>query len=152
MIRTPYALHPEPVKRSWIEQHPLWKIPLGLLLLAFLIAIGGTILVFVIMASFRSSDVYKEALARASASTQVHERMGEPIQPGWFVSGQLNASGGTGTANLAIPIAGPRSKGLIRAVASKSGAWRFSCLRVEIRGQPGIIDLLSVQPPAEREF
>lgn len=152
MIRPPYALHPESIKKSWIEQHPLWKIPLGLLLLVLLIAIGGTILVSVVLASFRNSDVYKEAMTRASANAQVRERMGEPIQAGWFVSGQLNVSGSTGTANLSIPIAGPRGKGVIRAVASKNGVWRFGCLQVEIRDQPGIIDLLSVQPPAEREF
>lgn len=152
MSRAPYAIHPEPMQRSWIERHPLWKIPFGLLLLVLLIAIGGTILVSVIMASFRHSDVYKEAMTKASASTQVRERMGEPIHAGWFVSGQLNVSGSTGTANLSIPIAGPRGRGVIRAAASKNGVWRFSCLQVEIRDQPGIVDLLSVQPPAEREF
>src|ERR1700758_993656 len=136
MITPPYALHAEPMKRSWIEQHPLWKSPLGLLVLALLIAIGATILASVIVGSFHSSDVYKEAMARASGSAQVRERIGEPIQAAWFVSGQLNVSGSTGHANLSIPIAGPRSKGLIRAVASKNGAWRFSCLQVEIQGQP----------------
>ena len=140
------------MKRSWIERHPLWKIPLGLLMLALLIAIGGAILVSVIVGSFRSSDVYKEAMARAGASAQVRERIGEPIQAAWFISGQLNVSGSTGSANLSIPIAGPRSKGVIRVVASKNRVWRFSCLQVEIQGQPGTIDLLSVQPPAEREF
>lgn len=152
MIRAPYALHPEPMPRSWIERHPLWKIPLGLLLLVLLIAVGGTILVSVIMGSFRNSDVYKEAMAKASASPQVRDRMGEPIQAAWFISGQLNVSGSTGQANLSIPITGPSGKGVIRAVASKNGVWRFTCLRVEVRGQPSIIDLLSVQPPEEREF
>lgn len=152
MITPPYALHPEPMKKTWIERHPLWKIPLALLLLALLFALGGTVLVSAIMGSFRSSDVYKEAMARAMASAQVRERMGEPIRAAWFVSGQLNVTGSTGQANLSIPIAGPRSKGVIRAVASKNGIWRFSCLQVEMQGQPGTIDLLSVQPPTEREF
>ncbi len=153
MPTPPYPLHPEPMQKSWLEQHPHWKIPLGCLTLILLIGVFATILITIITTSFRSSEVYKQAMARATENLQVRERIGEPINAVWLVSGQLNVSGSTGNANLSIPISGPKGKGVIRAVAKKSGSvWRFTYLQVKVEGQPGNIDLLPVLPPAERDF
>ena len=152
MDRPPYPLHPAPMKKSWLERNPLWKIPFGCLTLVLLLGLFIITLFTVINTSFRRSDVYKEAMSRATGSLQVREQLGEPIKPAWLISGQLNVRGSTGSANLSIPILGPRGRGLIRAVAQKSGVWRFTCLRVSIEGQPGNIDLLSAQTPQERKF
>jgi cytochrome oxidase complex assembly protein 1 len=141
------------MKRGWLETNPRWKIPLGGLILLLLLVGFGTVLLTVIFASFHGSDVYKQALARASADSQVRERLGEPIQTGWFISGQLNVNGDAGNADLSIPVSGPRGKGAIRAVAVKrGGVWRFTTLQVGIDGGDTPIDLLSLQPPAERDF
>jgi hypothetical protein len=141
------------MKKSWLDQNPYWKIPLGFLTLIFLIALFVAILMTVITTSFRSSDVYKQALTQAASNPQVREQIGEPLKPAWLISGQLNVSGSTGNANLSIPISGPRGKGTIRAVATKTGAvWRFTYLQFNVDGHPASIDLLSIQPPAERDF
>jgi hypothetical protein len=153
MTTPPYPLHPEPLTKSWIERRPLWKIPLGCLILFLLIGIFGSIVMTIITTSFHNSDVYKQALAKAVENSQVRGAIGEPIHPGWFVSGQLNVSGGTGSADLLIPISGPRGSGSIRAVATRNrGVWRFTDLQVSIKSHPEAIDLLSVQPPPERDF
>jgi hypothetical protein len=153
MSAPPYPLHPEPMKKSWIERNPLWKIPLGCLILILLITVFGGVVMTIVTSSFRNSDVYKQALVMAEANPQVRERIGEPMNPGWLISGQLNVTGSTGNANLAIPVSGPRGSGRVRAVASKSGGdWHFTCLQVDVSGQPEAIDLLSVQPSAERDF
>ncbi len=152
MPTPPYPLHPEPFARSWLERHPLWKIPLGCLTLVLLIAVGGGGVITAVVASFRSSEVYRQAMDKVTHSSQVRDLLGEPIRSSWFVSGQLNVNGSTGNASLSIPISGPKGKGVIRTVASKSGVWRFTCLEVEVEGQPGKIDLLSIQPPADRDF
>jgi len=153
MTTPPYPLHPEPLKKSWLERRPLWKIPLGCLILFLLIGIFGSIVMTIITTTFHNSDVYKQALAKAVENSQVRGAIGEPIHPGWFVSGQLNVSGGIGSADLLIPISGPRGLGSIRAVASKNrGVWRFADLQVNIKSRSETIDLLSVQPPPERDF
>ena len=152
MTTPPYQLHPEPMKKSWIERNPGWKIPLGCLTL--LVLIGGFVagLLTVILTSFHHSDVYGQAMARADENPQVREQLGQPIKSGWFISGHINISGSTGDAELGIPISGPHGKGTIRAAATKNGTWKFTSLEVSIEGQPESIDLLSVQPPAERDF
>jgi len=38
MTTPPYPLHPEPMKKTWLERNPLWKIPLGCLTLFVLLA------------------------------------------------------------------------------------------------------------------
>ncbi len=144
MSKPPYPLHPEPMKKSWIEGHPQWKIPLGLLLLIVLIVGFSATMGTIMLATYRHSDVYKQAVARASESAPVRELIGEPITPGWAVSGALHINGRSGDADLSIPISGPRGTGAIRAIASKGGGvWRFSYLQVNVSGRNNRIDLLS---------
>jgi hypothetical protein len=141
MSTPPYPLHPEPMKRSWLEQNPFWKIPLGCLALIFLLGVFAVVLVAVITTSFRHSEVYKQALIQAAGNPQVRELIGEPIKPAGFISGKINVSGSTGNANLSIPISGPRGKGAIHAVANKTaGVWRFTDLKLSVDGQPASID------------
>ena len=153
MTTPPYPLPPEPLKKSWLERRPLWKIPLGCLILFLLIGIFGSIVMTSISTTFHNSDVYKQAVARAVENSQVRDAIEEPIRPGWLVSGQLNVNGNSGNADLLIPISGPRGSGSIRAVATRNrGAWCFTDLQVNIKSRSETIDLLSVQPPPERDF
>lgn len=153
MPTAPYRLHPEPLKRSWLERNPLWKIPLGCLTLFVLLAGFAIGVMTIITSSFRHSDVYKQAIVRAAANPQVREQIGEPIKPDWLISGEMHVSGSGGAANLIIPISGPRGRGRVHAFAHKSdGVWRFTWLRVDMGNQSGAIDLLSSQPPGPRDF
>ncbi len=149
MVNAPYPLQPQPIEKSWLERNARWKIPLGCVTLLFLMAVFGGTLVTVIVSSFRSSDAYQQALAEATRNSQVRDYLGEPVKPGWFISGQISVSGSTGSADLSIPISGPRGKGAIRAVANKKGVWKFTYLQVTIEGQTDPINLLPNQglPP-----
>ena len=148
MVTPPYLHQPEPIKKSWIERNPLWKIPLGCITLLLLMAVFGIFVITIVMASFRNSDVYMRAVTMAKANSQVREEMGEPIETAWFVSGQLHINGSTGHADLSIPISGPRGKGNVRAVANKRGGiWTFTWLQVSLEGHSDAIDLLSEQSP-----
>ena len=152
MFTPPYPIHPEPMKKSWIERHPLWKIPLGFLTLVLLMALFAAGLISLISETVHHSDVYQQAMTRATADAQVHEQIGDPVHAGWIIVGDLKLNGSAGYANFSIPISGPRGKGRIRVVANRSGVWRFTYLQVYVEGQPKSIDLLSIQPPAERDF
>ena len=153
MTTPPYPLHPEPMKKRWLERNPLWKIPLGCFTLFVLIAAFAVILMTVVTSSFRHSDVYKQAIAQAAANPQVRERIGEPIKPDWLISGELNVSGSSGQANLVIPISGPRGRGSIHAVAQKSGGiWRFTYLQVDVANHSASIDLLLAEPSEKQNF
>ena len=100
------------------------------------------IIVFVVFAAMKSSDVYKTAMARAKSDPRVVEALGSPIKDGMFVSGSTHVNGASGNADLAIPISGPKGKGTVYVVAEKSaGQWSYSKLVVEIDKNKERIDL-----------
>jgi hypothetical protein len=97
----------------------------------------------------KSNDAYKQAMARASHNPQVVEALGEPVKAGFFVSGSVNVSGPSGSADLSIPVSGPLGKGTLFVVAEKSaGLWQFSTMDVAITDTGERIDLLD--QPLER--
>ena len=107
----------------------------------------------IVTSSFRHSEVYRQAMAQAVADPQVREQIGEPIKPDWLISGEMHLNGRSGTANMIIPITGPRGRGRIHAFAQKSdGVWRFTWLRVDVANRSAAIDLLSSQPPEPHEY
>ena len=115
-----------------------------LLLLVF----AGSMVVMVFSA-MKSTDVYKEALARAKTDRAVMDALGSPIKDGVLVSGNSSVNGASGESNLAIPISGPKGKGTIYVSAIKSlGRWNYSGLVVEVGQTHERIDLLQRSTPA----
>jgi hypothetical protein len=104
--------------------------------------------VVIAFGAIKSTDLYKDAIARAKMHPTVIEALGSPIKEGFFVSGNTNVNGAAGEANLAIPISGPKGKGTIYAQAAKSlGRWTYSDLIVEIQATRNRIDLLKGPVP-----
>src|SRR5467141_1740137 len=52
---------------------------------------------------FKSSQVYKEAVAKARSNSEVRRELGEPVRPGWWVNGSLRVSGPYGIARFSTP-------------------------------------------------
>jgi hypothetical protein len=67
----------------------------------------AALIVTVVFGMLKSSDAYQGALARARADPAVVMALGSPIEEGWFVMGNINISGSSGEADLAIPVSGP---------------------------------------------
>jgi hypothetical protein len=71
----------------------------------------------------------------ARASTIVTQALGTPIDDGYFTTGSIHVSGPSGSAELAIPISGPKGKGTIFLRARKSvGEWSFTKLVFAAQG------------------
>ena len=124
-------------QRTWLQRNTKW-IVLGAVLLGLgLLALFIAAIVMVVAGAMRSNDVYKEALARAQANPVLIERLGTPIEPGFFTSGSINVNGGSGEADLAIPLHGPKGEATVNVVAhKKGGTWTFETMRA------GDVDLL----------
>jgi cytochrome oxidase complex assembly protein 1 len=133
----------QPQKKSWWSRNWKWFVPIGCL---GLLVIGvGVIVLFVsiIFGALKSSDAYTQALAKARANPTVISELGQPIEPGWLVSGSVNVSGPSGNADLSIPVSGPKKSGTIYVVARKSaGEWQFNRLEVDVEGRGSRINLL----------
>lgn len=138
---------PPPVRTpGWWQRHWRWAVPL--LCLFCLALFAGAMLLFLsgLFGMMRSSDVYTTAMQRMRDNPQVVEALGTPIEPGWYLAGELNTSGPSGYANLQIPVAGPKDEGDLYVEAEKSrGRWVYSVLVVNIDGRDAPIDLLPEQ-------
>jgi len=129
--------------KSWMARNCLWVVPVGCLGLLLLgAAFIGVVITFT-MGGIKSTDAYKEALARARANPEVSAALGEPVTAGWFVQGKVNVSGPTGDADLSIPLSGPKGKGTLYLTAHKeAGVWKYQVLEVAVEGRPDRIKLL----------
>jgi hypothetical protein len=137
-----FAPAPAPAP-GWWNRNWKWFVPTGCCLTP--LVLGGAFaafLVLVIFGALKQTDVYKMAVARAKADSRVTAALGSPIEEGWYLSGNTEANGASGHADLNIPISGPRGKGTIYAVATKStGEWTYTKLVVKVDSSGETIDL-----------
>jgi cytochrome oxidase complex assembly protein 1 len=150
MEPTPPPIPPQP-KRSWWSRNWKWFVPTGCLTVALLFVALIMSIILIVFGAIKSTDVYKDAIARAKANPAVIEALGSPIKEGLFVSGNTNVNGASGEANLSIPISGPNGKGTIYVKAAKSlGRWNYSDLVVEIQQTGTRIDLIKSEESSEQ--
>jgi hypothetical protein len=130
-------------EKNWWGRNWKWFVPLGCFGSLILFAGFIVLIFFLVFGMMKSSDIYKDVVAKAKAHPSVQESIGVPIEEGLFITGNINVSGPSGQANLSIPISGPDGKGTIYVVATKSaGQWIPSTLVAEINETKQRIDLL----------
>jgi hypothetical protein len=124
-----------------------WKWFVPLLCLVVLMGIGG--FVAGLLALMKSSDAYSGAVARAKASPAVLTALGSPIKDGLFFTGNISENNSSGSANLAVPISGPKGTAKLYVSASRSsGQWHFDNLIVLVDETKQRIDISDTnQPP-----
>lgn len=134
---------PDASRQGWWQRHWRWAIPL---LCVFCLGFfAGVLALFmsVLFGAIRSSEVYTTAMQRARDNPQVVAALGTPIEPAWYLTGNLETSGTSGNADLQIPISGPKGEGELAIAAEKNaGQWTYSTLIVNVDGQRTPIDLL----------
>ena len=133
-------------KPNWITRNWKWAVPVAVVGLSVLLASFVGSILLIVETSIQHSDFYPVALVRARENPEVVRKLGQPIQAGWLASGSINISGPSGSADVSIPLHGPKAEGTLYVVAKKSaGRWGFETLKVEVKGESQRIDLLS--PP-----
>ena len=125
----------EKTRQGWLQKH--WKLVLAA---AAGVALCATIAVF---ASLRSSDVVKLAVATAESNPALADRLGRPLDTGWFVTGKLEVTPASGHAELAIPVSGPKGSGTLYAEGHKrAGIWHLEMLQFGSERSNERLDLL----------
>lgn len=103
----------------------------------------GTAGFFTVTGILKRTTPYQEAMRRANASDEAKDLLGSPIEAGWLPSGSVNESGGGGTADLSIPVHGPKQKGTIYVKAHRDrGHWQFDQMELDPESG-GPVDLLN---------
>lgn len=129
--------------RNWWQRNWKWVIPAGCGSAVVLLALFILSILFFVFSVIRSTDVFRDAIERAKASPEVSAELGEPVHEGWWVSGNVETTGPSGTADISIPLKGSRKDGTLYAVAHKSaGRWSYDTLEVAVEGRAERINLL----------
>lgn len=124
---TPVAPSPAPSSANW----KLPAIITGSVIAAVLLFGSG---IFALVTSlFRHNEAYQMALEEARRNPLAKERLGSPVQTGWWSgSGSIQETGPSGSASLAIPIRGPKGSGTLYLDAEKhAGHWTMTSLELE---------------------
>ncbi len=137
-----------PRSPSWWDRNWKWFVPAGCLTLLGLglAFMAGT--AYFIFAMMKSAEVYQDALRRAQSSPAVLQALGEPLEDGLYVAGNIQVNGPTGSADLSFPVSGPRGRGTVYVRGAKSmGRWTLDELVVEVKASGERIDLLAETAP-----
>lgn len=119
-------------RTGWWDRHWKWAVP-ALVLFSLTLFVGVILLVVSgIFGLMKSSDVYQTALRRARSSPDAIAAFGTPIEPSWWLTGEMKTSDTTGHAAVRFGLSGPKGEGDLSLVADKRGdAWTFSTLAID---------------------
>ena len=100
----------------------------AVLVCAGLVGLG----MFGIFAAIKSSEPYAESLQRAQANENVRSELGQPIEPGVMVTGNINLNNNDGVADLNYSIKGPDGTGTVDVSGTKTdGVWSYDKMNVK---------------------
>jgi hypothetical protein len=98
------------------------------------------------------TGVVQEAGERAKASPALLEALGEPVEVGFLMQGEVNVDDEGGRADFSLPVSGPRGEGRLHVRAEReAGEWVFSELYAVVEGRRDPIDLLQGEAPQQLE-
>lgn len=124
-----------------------WLVPTGCL--ALLIGVGGVValIAFGVVSAVKSSEVYRSAFTIARTHPAAIERLGEPIEDGWFVKGSVQfKDDDNGNANFEIPLKGPKKNGRLEVWAKyERSQWFYYKLDLKVEGTEPV-SLLDQRP------
>jgi len=115
---------PQTKAGHWFTRHWRWFVPA--VVATVLLGCVGFVAVVVlgVFGLLKSSTPYAQALALVRSNERVQRAIGEPITPGWLVSGSVQISGAKGNARLWLPISGPKRQADVVVVATGAeGLW-----------------------------
>lgn len=79
-------------------------------------------------------EAYELSLAAIRENRVIVEKIGEPMEPGWFVSGTVQTTNAEGKAKLEYSLTGPNSPAKVYVYASrKMGKWKLIQVIVTIK-------------------
>ena len=131
-------------QQSWWKRNWKWVVPVGgcLSLMVIGIVIIGSV-VYGVSKTFEDSQPYTHSLMLANENTELLAILGSPIEEDGMVQGKVNWNNGKKSADLRIPISGPKGNGILYVNASGEGDnWNYQTIEV-ITSNEQKIDLLN---------
>jgi len=129
--------------RSWFKRNWKWAVPTGgCLIIIVLLVIGAGTLFVGVTSMMKESTPYEAALTAAQSNEQVIEALGEPIETHGMMRGNISFSNDDGSADMNIPITGPKGDAKLYVVGEKTnGVWTYEKIEVVLNSNGETIPL-----------
>jgi hypothetical protein len=110
-------------------------------LVFFIVAVLGLVMLFL-----RGSEPCVETMRRAQKSPALQQALGEPMKMGWILTGGVSTMNDSGSADVSIPISGPKGSVRIHTRAQREeGVWNYKEMSAPLpTGE--VVDLLKTLP------
>lgn len=95
---------------KWFREHWKW--------LAVCAVFMAVIFVHYVNNYMKQSEIYRQSSAMLSQSAALKDSLGDPVVPGYFVSGRVSAHG---SSRIEYSVSGPRGRGRLYAEGIMSG-------------------------------
>lgn len=106
--------------------------------LGVVVVLGASVMafiVFVVMASIKSTEAYAEAKQAALNSPQLKQAIGEPIEEGFMLMGSVSNTNGNKAIDFAMPVSGPNGTASVVVKGTKpagAAAWEYSVFEAQL--------------------
>jgi hypothetical protein len=133
----------ERARRSWWGRNWFWVVPAGCLLPVALCGGLVTLILTVAFGAIKSSAPFTESWAAVRQHPEARQLLGDPMEPGFFITGSIHVSGAAGDADISYSVSGPKGSGTVCVVAEKAaGQWQSKTLVLKSGKTGEGIDLL----------
>lgn len=144
---------------GWFGRNWKWFVPTGcltVLLLGALILVGLIGLgVKGVSGLMSGSEPVRHALTLAKANPEVLAAFGQPLETGMGFQGSLTTNNDSGSADLSLPIKGPKGSGRLYVKGEREAdRWTYHLIEIAVDGSERRIDLLGAPAqsvPAPKE-
>ncbi|MFK5921364.1 MAG: cytochrome c oxidase assembly factor Coa1 family protein [Verrucomicrobiota bacterium] len=125
------------------KKSPVLKyIGCGCLSLVVVGVIGMVVVGLGIGKALKSNAPYKDSIVAVQANQVAIEALGEPIKPGFMLSGSINVENDGGNVTFSIPVSGPKGSGTITVKGTKAGGvWSYDTWQLKVDGREEVIEL-----------
>lgn len=131
-------------KKNWFQRNWKWALPsFGCLTIIVVFALLFGAMVSKVTDMFKDSVPYSVSMEILQKNELVLEKLGEPIEPNGMFKGNINYQDDQGTADLKIPVKGPKGKATMLVIAEKNGdQWTYQTMNVSFDDSEETINLL----------
>lgn len=120
-------------KRAW-ESPWFWGIGgccLGCLAIPLILVTGFGVGMAALVS--QGSDVFGAAMDHVREEPAAVQALGEPIERGWLIQGNLSFENDEGEVDMSFPLSGPNGSGRLHVDGTKTGGeWRFRQIVLEM--------------------
>jgi len=131
-------------QKNWFGRNWKWAVPsVGCLSIIIVFILLFTAMVSKVTGMFQDSVPYTVGMEKLLKNELVIEKLGKPIEANGMSQGNINYENDNGTADLKIPVKGPKGEASLLIIAEKTDdVWTYQTMEVTFEDDGETLDLL----------